>query len=210
MESLASTIAHELRSSVLGITSAAQLLRYSLPADPIAEKSLGRILQESERLSSLHEALSEYAIEIPPRFVVIDPDELWRKVLDGMRGAFEASSMTAVHTRPTRPSERLIDEDQMIRAFERIIHHSIARSQPGSEVVVTSALVGEDWQSIISTRNHGEDHRPTAVEFERSNLWIALANRTLVAHGGEVIEDSSTHPPLRLSIRLPAAKPLHE
>src|SRR5579862_8697677 len=128
MESLASTIAHELRSSVLGITSAAQLLRYSLPPDPVAEKSLGRILQESERLSSLHEALSEYAIEIPPRFVGIDPDGLWHKVLGGMRGALEASSVTVVHTRPQRPAECLVDEEQMTRAFERLILHSIARA----------------------------------------------------------------------------------
>src|SRR3954463_9058387 len=81
MESLAGTIAHEIRSAVLGVTSAAQLLRYSLPADPVAEKSLGRILLESERLSALHEALSEYATELPPRFLALDPDELWRSVI---------------------------------------------------------------------------------------------------------------------------------
>src|SRR6478672_3703339 len=74
MESLAGVIAHEIRSSVLGVTSAAQLLRYSLPPDPVAEKSLGRILQESDRLSTLHEALSEYATEVPPRFAPRDPD----------------------------------------------------------------------------------------------------------------------------------------
>src|SRR3954471_17225921 len=83
MEALAGIIAHEIRSSVLGVTSAAQLLRYSLPQDPVAEKSLGRILQESERLSSLHEALSEYATEAPPRFVTTDPDRLWGDVISG-------------------------------------------------------------------------------------------------------------------------------
>src|ERR1044071_9470504 len=58
MEALAAIIAHELRAGVLGVTSAAQLLRYSVPPDPVAEKSLGRILQEAERLSALHEALA--------------------------------------------------------------------------------------------------------------------------------------------------------
>ena len=50
MEALAAIIAHELRAGVLGVTSAAQLLRYSVPQDPVAEKSLGRILQEAETL----------------------------------------------------------------------------------------------------------------------------------------------------------------
>src|SRR5438067_13054627 len=72
MESLAGIVAHEIRSSVLGVTSAAQLLRYAMPQDPVAEKSLGRILQESDRLSALHEALTEYATEVPPRTVVGD------------------------------------------------------------------------------------------------------------------------------------------
>ena len=52
MEALAAIIAHELRAAVMGVTSAAQLLRYSAPQDPVAEKSLGRILQEAERLSA--------------------------------------------------------------------------------------------------------------------------------------------------------------
>src|SRR5690242_17408042 len=74
MESLAAIIGHELRAGVLGVTSAAQLLRYSVPEDPIVEKNLGKTLQEAERLSALHEALTEYATELPPRFADGDPD----------------------------------------------------------------------------------------------------------------------------------------
>src|SRR6476661_173029 len=82
MESLAAIIGHELRAGVLGVTSAAQLLRYSVPPDPVVEKSLGRILQEAERLSALHEALTEYATELPPRFAEGDPDAVWAEVSD--------------------------------------------------------------------------------------------------------------------------------
>src|SRR3954463_8063361 len=93
MESLAGIIAREIRSSVLGVTSAAQLLRYAVPQDPVAEKSLGRILQEAERLSGLHEALTEYATELPPRLADGDPDALWTQVVGNMRGALEANSV---------------------------------------------------------------------------------------------------------------------
>src|SRR5215210_5968309 len=98
MESLAGTIAHEIRAAVLGVTSAAQLLRYSVPHDPVAEKSLGRILQESERLSALHEALTEYSTEIPPRFATERPDAVWSEVIVNMRGALEASSVLLTHS----------------------------------------------------------------------------------------------------------------
>src|SRR3954469_13227180 len=108
MEALAAIVAHELRAGVMGVTSAAQLLRYSVPQDPIAEKSLGRILQEAERLSALHEALTEYATELPPRLTDGDPDVLLTQVIRNMRGALEASSVVLSH----EPAEAIVGMDE--------------------------------------------------------------------------------------------------
>src|SRR5206468_3491159 len=107
--------------------------------------------QESERLSSLHEALSEYATEVPPRFAAIDPDALWRKVVANMRGALEASSVVLTHVPSPLPASCLIDEEQMTRAFERIVHHSIARGQAGSGLGIVSSIGADgEWLSTIS------------------------------------------------------------
>ncbi len=163
MESLASLIAHEIRSAVLGVTSAAQLLRYALPQDPVAEKSLGRILLESERLSSLHEALSEYATEVPPRFAPMDPDGLWRTVLANMRGALEANSVS-----------------------------------------VESVVAADAWRSTISVAGSSRpSSKQASGDFERPTVLVALANRTLVAHGGEVVTCVGEDEPLVAAVRLP-------
>jgi signal transduction histidine kinase len=204
MESLASLIAHEIRSTVLGVTSAAQLLRYALPQDPVAEKSLGRILQESERLSSLHEALSEYATEVPPRFAPLNPDGLWRSVLTNMRGALEANSVSIAHVASPVPTVCLVDEDQMIRAFERIIHHAIARGQAGSQFRIVSAVEGAAWRSTVSVSSPTRPNsKSTGGDSERPTFLAALANRTLVAHGGEVVDHSGEDPSLIVTVRLP-------
>jgi signal transduction histidine kinase len=205
MESLAGLIAHEIRSSVLGVTSAAQLLRYSLPQDPVAEKSLGKILQESERLSSLHEALSEYAIEVPPRFAALDPDEIWRSVARTMRGALEASSVHVKQAPSPTPATCLVDEEQMTRAFERIIHHAIARAQSGSELTITSSIEADGfWRSVVAAASPPKPHSKTgAGEFERPTFLAALANRTLVAHGGEVLDHAGSDAPLIVTVRIP-------
>jgi signal transduction histidine kinase len=205
MESLASLIAHEIRSTVLGVTSAAQLLRYALPQDPVAEKSLGRILQESERLSSLHEALSEYATEVPPRFASIDPDGIWHTVLANMRGALEANSVSVTHVASPLPAVCLIDEEQMGRAFERIVHHAINRGQSGSQLeIVSSVEAGGTWRSAISVvRSARLDPKPGTGDFERPTFLAALANRTLVAHGGEVADYSGEDGSLIVTVRLP-------
>jgi signal transduction histidine kinase len=205
MESLASLIAHEIRSTVLSVTSAAQLLRYALPQDPVAEKSLGRILQESERLSSLHEALSEYATEVPPRFAAIDPDGLWRTVLANMRGALEANSVSVTHGASPAPAVCLIDEEQMSRAFERIIHLAIARGQSGSRLqIVSSVEAGSAWRCVVSVASSPRSSsKHGSGDFERPTFLAALANRTLVAHGGEVLTPSEEDASLIVTIRLP-------
>jgi Signal transduction histidine kinase len=210
MESLAGLIAHEIRSTVLGVTSAAQLLRYALPQDPVAEKSLGRILQESERLSSLHEALSEYATEVPPRFAPIDPDDLWHTVVADMRGALEANSVSLTHTPSPARAVCLLDAEQMARAFERIIHHAITRWQSGSELEIVSSVEADGgWRSAISVASPSRSNpKPGSGDYERPTFLAALANRTLVAHGGEVIDHSGEDAPLIVTIRLPLSPPV--
>src|SRR5205085_2839986 len=143
-------IAHELRAGVMGVTSAAQLLRYSVPPDPIAEKSLGRILQEAERLSSLHEALTEYATELPPRLVGGDPDAVWAGVLRSMRGAVEAKGVQVTHSAASHSAVKL-DGDQLARSFERVLHHALARVQAKAVIDIVSSIEGDSWSNTIST-----------------------------------------------------------
>lgn len=204
MEALAGLIAHEIRSTVLGVTSAAQLLRYSLPPDPVAEKSLGRILQESERLSSLHEALSEYATEVPPRFTTSDPDDLWDSVLSNMRGALEANSVSAKHEPSSVRATCLIDDGQLARAFERSVHHAIGRGHSGAVLDIKSGVEDRVWRSTLSitTRSTAKSGSP---DYERPTLLTVLANRTLVAHGGDIIEHPAADAPRILTVRLPLA-----
>ena len=203
MESLAAVIAHELRAGVLGVTSAAQLLRYSVPQDPVAEKSLGRILQEAERLSSLHEALTEYATELPPRLVNGDPDAIWREVIRGLRGALEASSVALTHSASSPHAVVRLDAEQLARTFERAVHHALGRVQPGSEVDVVSSREGDWWTSTISARRSESLVRQ---ESERPTFLLMLAQRTAVAHGGEATDHSIAEAPLLVTIRLPLTR----
>jgi signal transduction histidine kinase len=199
MEALAAIIAHELRAGVLGVTSAAQLLRYSVPQDPVAEKNLGRILQEAERLSALHEALTEYATELPPRLVPGDPDAVWADVIRSMRGALEAKGVHVTHSGASRASVRL-DGEQLSRSFERSLHHALGRVQSGGEVDVISAVEDGSWTSSISARSADS---LVAGDAHRVGFLFVLAQRAIVAHGGEVVDHATGDAPLLLSVRLP-------
>src|SRR4051812_1997636 len=172
MEALAGIVAHEIRSSVLGVTSAAQLLRYSLPTDPAVEKSLGRILQESERLNALHEALTEYSTEVPPRLVDGDPDALWNRVIAGMRGPLEANSVVVTH-QSADAAIVAMDDTQVTRAFERLVHQAIARGRPGCELHIESTTDDHDWHSRISVTRLGATATRVEVAQERPSFIVA-------------------------------------
>jgi light-regulated signal transduction histidine kinase (bacteriophytochrome) len=199
MEALAAIIAHELRAGVMGVTSAARLLRYSVPQDPVAEKSLGRILQEAERLSALHEALTEYATELPPRLVNADPDAVWAGVLRMMKGAIEAKGIQVTHAAASRSAVRL-DGDQLARSFERTLHHALGRVQAGAVIDIVSSLEGNSWTSTIAARDAAQLLK---TDFERHSFLFVLAQRAIVAHGGEMVDHQSSEAPLLVSLQLP-------
>src|SRR4051812_5150710 len=180
MESLAAIIAHELRAGVAGVTSAAQLLRYSLPADPVAEKSLGRILQEAERLSALHEALTEYATELPPRLAAGDPDVVWSDVLKALRGALESKGVQVTHS-STRDRVRL-DREQLGRSFESVLHHALGKVQPGATLDIVSSSDETMWTCTLSARDAASLAR---LDSDRPGLLLVLSQRAIIAHGGE-------------------------
>jgi light-regulated signal transduction histidine kinase (bacteriophytochrome) len=200
MESLAAVIAHELRAGVVGVTSAAQLLRYSVPQDPVAEKSLGRILQESERLSSLHEALTEYATELPPRLSAGNPDAVWKDVIRAMRGALEASSIQLTHASADPAAMVRLDAEQLGRAFERALHHALGRVQSGTVIGVTSDVDGHWWTCAISASSSAVVVKP---ESARPTFPLMLAQRTAVAHGGAAWDHLPGEAPVLVTFRLP-------
>jgi signal transduction histidine kinase len=203
MESLAAVIAHELRAGVLGVTSAAQLLRYSIPQDPVAEKSLGRILQEAERLSGLHEALTEYATELPARLSAGDPDATWQEVTRAMRGALEAKSVLLTHSASSPTASVRIDTEQLGRAFERAVYHALSRVQAGSELDVVSSVDDEWWICTISAAATGSLLKSDS---DRPTFLLVLAQRTAVAHGGEITDHRGDDDTLLVTVRLPLSK----
>jgi len=203
MEALAGIVAHELRSSVLGLTSAAQLLRYAIPADPVAERSLGRILHESERLTALHEGLSEYATELPPRSAPVDPDFLWQTVIGNLRGALEASGVRATHAVTGRVTVAA-DEEQLTRALERVVLHAVSRTNAGGEIRIESSGEGE-WRSTVDVVQPDSSSRAAAPDSDRTTFRLALVSRTLIAHGGELMPVGDAAPTRIATLRLPLA-----
>ena len=92
----------------------------------------------------------------------------------------------------------------MTRALERIVHHAIARGEVGCELAISSAVDdARTWISTVSIADAGATHGNG--EYERPTFLLALANRTVVAHGGETTDHADENSTRLVSIRLPLA-----
>src|SRR5262245_35373168 len=97
-QDVATALAHELRAPVFAIASAGRLLRYRITDDPVADKNIGRIMREAERLNAIVSALLDYGRPDPVNLSPANPDDVWMSVLESHRGALEAKALLARHT----------------------------------------------------------------------------------------------------------------
>jgi signal transduction histidine kinase len=208
-------VARELRNPLLGIASAAQLLRFRVRDDPVIEKNVGRILREVEQLNTVVSALLEYGRPAPLRLVVADPDEVWHKVLTSKRGLLESKALVMRwHAAQPRVLCQL-DEEQMTQVFVNVLSNAVDAAPEGSDLTLTSASQGSGgWHCRL--HNDGPaippDILPRVFELFLSTkpggtgLGLPLCERILEDHGGTIALESSADTGTTVTITLPAAK----
>lgn len=195
-QSMAASIAHELRNPVFAIASAVQLLRYRNNDDPLIERNLGRVLRETERLNSIIAALLEYGRPDPIRLAPHDPDAVWADVLAEHRGLLESRALLAHHTPPRDRARCSIDRAQLAVAFGNVLANAIEAAPEGSDLVIHSTVDRDgSWHSRL--HNDGPAVAADVVSriFEplvttkpgRAGTGLSVAHRIVSDHGGSIV-----------------------
>jgi signal transduction histidine kinase len=197
-QNVAAGIAQELRTPVVGIASAAQLIRYRIADDPVMEKNIGRILRESERLNTIIEALLEYGRPEPVHLEPRDPDEIWSSVLSAQRGALESKALLVQHTPAAARALCRLDAAQLAQAFGAALSNAIDAAPEGSDLSIVSMVAGDGWTSRL--RNSGDAVSPDilARAFDplvttkpgHAGIGLPIARRIIGEHGGTVSLDA--------------------
>ena len=208
-------IANELRNPLLGISSAAQLLRYRAREDPVVEKNVGRILREVERLNRLVTALLEYGRTEPLRLVPGDPDAVWDGVLEESRGRLETRSLHLDRTRAPARATCAIDAEQLAKVFVGVLENAIDAAPAASDLALESELQqGGAWRCRL--RNAGAaippDVLPRVFDLFYSTrpggagIGLALCQRIVEEHRGTIGIESASATGTTVTIELPGAR----
>ena len=196
---IAAGVAHELRNPLLGISSAAQLLRFRAREDPVVEKNVGRILREVERLNRLVSALLDFGRPNPVQLAIADPDEIWDEVIEGNRGLLESRALHLQRVRASPGARVMLDPEQLAQAFREILVNAIDAAPEASDLTLVSTRLDDGgWHCTL--RNGGPVisaetiARAFDVFFSTSpggtGMGLPLCRRIVEDHRGTVALDS--------------------
>ncbi|HEY2065647.1 MAG TPA: ATP-binding protein [Gemmatimonadaceae bacterium] len=207
-------VAHELRTPLFGISSAAQLLRFRVKDDPVIEKNVGRILREVERLNNLATALLEYGRPRPMRLEPRDPDAVWDEVLENQRGLLESRALLLQRTRAEPAARCAIDAQQLSQALVNLLANAADAAPEGTDLTLRSTVLANGaWRCYL--QNGGTaippDVLPRVFEIFFSTkpggtgIGLPLCERIIEGHGGTIMLESDPELGTAATILLPPA-----
>jgi signal transduction histidine kinase len=212
---VAAGVAHELRNPLFGISSAAQLLRFSAKEEPVVEKNVGRILREVERLNRMVTSLLDFGRPAALKLAPADPDDVWDAVLAGERGRLESRAL-ALHRTRAHGATCLVDAEQLAHVFSNILVNAIAAAPEASDLTLASAVLPSGaWRCRLV--NAGPpipaDVLPHVFEIFFSTkpgstgIGLALSQRIVEEHHGSIAIDSTPERGTTVTVTIPGTRP---
>ena len=208
----AAGVARELRGPLTGIASAAQLLRFRMRDDPVVEKNVGRLLRETERLNRLAGSLAEFGRAEPLPLAPGDPELVWDRVVDDLRGELESRSLKLRRTRAHGHPRVRIEPERLSTAFSTLLVNAIEHATDATDLRLDAEAVAGGWRCRLTSPGATLDDEASARAFElffstrpgSSGLGLPLARRILGEHGGTVALERTDEGTVAV-VELPAA-----
>jgi len=212
-------VSHELRSPLARLQLAIGLARQS-PAR--LEASLDRIDQEARRLDGLVGELlalarAEHGAASAEDY--FDLAEIVRTVVEDARFEAQASGVVIRLEEELPPEEQrtaLSGHAELVRrAIDNILRNALRFSTRGQSVSVRIGFSGEAYRLVVADQGPGIDEAilPSIFDpFVRGDgaglgLGLAIAQRSVVAHGGQIMARNDEAGGLVVVVTLPTQNP---
>jgi two-component system, NtrC family, nitrogen regulation sensor histidine kinase NtrY len=218
---VARRIAHEIKNPLTPIQLSTQRLRKKFAegapdAASVFDECTRTIIQEVEGLRNLVDEFSRYARMPAPRPRLGDLHQVIQQVAQLYSGIRPGVALRT-ELDPSVPPLNL-DADQMKRALVNLVDNAVAAlGDDDGEIVVSTRYAAASGRVVLEVADTGPGFPPEdrdraflpyySTKRSSGGLGLAIVNRIVVEHGGEVrIEDNAPRG-ARLVISLPALVP---
>jgi two-component system nitrogen regulation sensor histidine kinase NtrY len=215
---VAKRIAHEIKNPLTPIQLSTQRLRkkFAEGAPDVAsafDECTRTIIQEVEGLRNLVDEFSRFARMPTPQPRPGDLNEVVRQVAK-LYGGVQHGILLRTDLEPRLPPVSL-DPNHLKRALINLVDNAVtAIGEAEGEIVITTRLLGEAGWVQLEVADNGpgfpaEDRDRAFLPYystKRSSggLGLAIVNRIILEHGGDIRIEDNTPQGARMVIRLPA------
>lgn len=208
---MSAVIAHEVRTPLGILRSSAQILRRESGLSEEGRELIGFIESETLRLNGLVSSMLDSARPRAPHFAPADLHELIRHAV-GLLSAQAAEKKVQFALQLDAPDARLqCDTEQMTQVLLNLLLNGLQILRSGGRIEVATREQGE--QLVIDVADDGPGIAPQARArifeaffFQREGglgLGLAVVQRIVVAHGGDIEASESELGGALFRVRLP-------
>ena len=219
----AADASHELRTPLTSITGYARMLKDGGLEEPeAAKKGVARILEQTERMNELVEALLAVARgdekDAPLELVEGDLGAVAAEAVEAARAAANGK-VVIEYVPPKGPVEAIFDRDRIYRTAAILLDNAVKYTPEGG-VVKVGAKREDGWARLeVSDTGAGIQAEDLPRVFERfyradparsrggTGLGLSIAQQVATAHGGEIEARSKPGKGSAFSLRIPESGP---
>src|SRR6059058_2992878 len=211
---LAAAVAHEVRSPLAVIRSAAQGLAESLPRDDEeARRAYSFITAEIDRLGNVVNSLLAFTRPLRVEARPVSVHQLFDRALLLAREELDGKALRVRRDEPTALPEVRADGDLICQVLLGLLANAAEAAPSGGEVALAAAAADGTVEIAVADSGPGVPPELRARIFEPffttrphgTGLGLAVARHIVEAHGGRIEVGERTGGGARFTLRLPAA-----
>jgi signal transduction histidine kinase len=211
---LAAAVAHEVRSPLAVIRSAAQGIAESLPPDDAdARRAYSFITAEIDRLGSVVDALLAFARPLRVRAEPVAVHDLFDRALLLAHEELAGKDLRVRRQEPVGLPAVRADSDLICQVLLGLLSNAAAAAPTGGEVALGARAANGLVELAVADSGPGVPPDLRARIFEPffttrprgTGLGLAVARQIVEAHGGRIDVGEETGGGARFTVQLPAA-----